>query len=446
MLDSGPTSAVEAISFGALVCYQGEIPEYGKKIDIQKRLFETGHHTTFQHTYCSFVIDGIPVGSVTFGLHLHPFYNTGQRSGRFCSGMFANPDLDAIQESIATFWSLEKDVMAEVMDYVASGFAVYGTWFDRAKELTATYIQEDRPYASEKYVTANAEKIAQEQLRVFIPVIFPTALEYTINLSTLAALYASAWSPVLQDVTKQMAERVLEKWPELSFMFERGRRSLSHFFVSMDDDIYDKNAILFDPVLSVLHVDDVSESDMFIISETDMHPINLLPFYPTFMEFDVAELKTDVEMSVATLGQKQRHRTVRRSFPRFTGNFYLPPVPRGLGLERDATLLMEKWMSLRMKIHSDLFMNLAPYGAMVRYQEIASFNSAIHEGAKRLCLCAQEEIYHLARQEEAQISSTPLRKFFAPPCMATGKCGEGVRYCGRDLKKLPEDPFPKRRV
>ncbi|KKS92071.1 MAG: hypothetical protein UV67_C0011G0027 [Parcubacteria group bacterium GW2011_GWC1_43_12] len=88
----------ELAQHAAGTCYQAKMPEFGQgKQDVKGRLFEKGHHTPLEHWSATFAIEGIAVSDVTFGLHLaHPFYNTDQRSGRFCGEMFDDPDYGAL--------------------------------------------------------------------------------------------------------------------------------------------------------------------------------------------------------------------------------------------------------------------------------------------------------------------------------------------------------------
>jgi len=433
---------VEAVSHAALSCYQEQMPEWGKKIDIEKALFETGHHTTFQHIDFTFFIEGISVGDVTFGLHLaNPFYDTSQRSGRFCAKMFSSPDYQQIWEYL-DFWSLnigsiQKD---SILDYVKSAIGVYSGNLQSAIDRADEFIRAERPNANEKYRQQNASKIAQEQLRVFVPIIFPTALEYTINLSVLYAMYRSAWSPVMKEVTDKMVALVINKWPELDFMFEGTREDVS---VDFCFSVYKK--ILTKPSLILMSNGDVRR--YVKPAQQDLHPVDLLHFLPKYMANNTEEIKTLIEISVATMGQDQRHRTIRRSHPRWTGNFYLPPVPDSLGLKKEAMEIFSHWLEISKDLPVSLATTLAPYGAMVEYQKSASYNASTHELGKRLCWCAQEEIYHLARAFWNQIGEkTPLQGMFTVPCVLSGKCGEGNRCCGRDLKKMKNDPFPERRV
>jgi len=436
---------IEAISHAARVCYQGTAPEWGKTIDIKGRLFETGHHTTFQHVFCTFNIEGIAVGDVTFGLHLaSPFYNSSQRSGRFCAGMFTNPDFELLASYVKNYWpEVEGEVLINVLEYLKDSIDVYRSNIEKAAERAKKFIREERPNANDKYLEQNGPKIAQEQLRVFVPIIFPTALEFTVNLSVLAALYRSAWSPVMKDVTEKMVGLVLRKWPGLDFMFER-QENPGFLFPAV------RGYVGLERVVKKPYIKLISsgEFNSFVRPETeDLHPIDLLHFSPWLMDNNTSAIETHIEISIATMGQDQRHRTVRRSQPYFTGGFYLPPIPDSLGLEKEAMQLMERWHFLIMKkIPPTLAHILAPYGAMVGYKRSASYNAAIHELGKRLCWCAQEEIYHLAHTLRRQLKKHPIVNVMSPNCVLTGKCGEGVRYCGRDLTRLKNDPFPERKV
>ena len=203
----------------ARTCYEPEIPKLddGKKIDVEKRLFKPGHHTTIQHGSFTFAIEGISVSSVCFGLHLaSPYYNSDQRSGRF-SKMYDNPDMASIREHLLRYFAVAN--IDAVLDFIKNGLRIYAENIERVTEIAKLKIKQERPNASEKYISTNAPKFAQEQLRMFISMVAPTALDYTINLSTLSALYRTAWNPEMREVVSQMVEIVTEKYPEISYMF-----------------------------------------------------------------------------------------------------------------------------------------------------------------------------------------------------------------------------------
>jgi len=68
----------ELASDAATTCYQATLPKQGGKlINVEQAVFMPGHHTTLQHWYANFIMDGLSVGDITFGLHLtSPFYDT----------------------------------------------------------------------------------------------------------------------------------------------------------------------------------------------------------------------------------------------------------------------------------------------------------------------------------------------------------------------------------
>lgn len=444
--------AEELIAFGAHSCYQGEAPKLGAKMDIKNRLFDVGHHTTFQHGNCTFFIEGIAVGDVTLGLHLaNVFYNSSQRSGRFCSAMFKNPDFDAMAEYINSYYRVDPFDFDELMDYLRFSYGLYNCHLTDAEALAKQFLKDERPCASDDYIEQNASKIAQEQMRVFIPVIFPTALTYTVDLSALAALYHIAWSPPLKDLTQKMADLVLKDSPQLQFVFYRSDKASDELPV-VREMLSPVCGISAKPHAAVIAF---GNPNCFRIPvRSDMWPIDLLPFDPGFMDNNTEELKTDIEISLATMGQDQRHRTVRRGQPAFTGNFYLPPIPKALFLGDKAIALMERWRISIFEnpdIPLNLACSLAPYGAMVRYRKSASYNALAHEFSKRLCWSAQEEIYHASMQVAQQIiqkfgSDCPLLEVMKPPCAMSGTCAEGKRYCGRDIREASKNHLEERRV
>ncbi|PJE67403.1 hypothetical protein COU95_02575, partial [Candidatus Shapirobacteria bacterium CG10_big_fil_rev_8_21_14_0_10_40_9] len=313
----------------------------------------------------------------------------------------------------------------------------------KATEVAKRFIREDRPKANDDYIESNGPKFAQEQLRVFIPTIFPTALTFTVNLSAIVSMFRAASSPAMKDTTMQMACIVLKESPDLDYMFVR--KDKEDLPMRIEDvkvsTIYTKPAVF---------LRSAGESASFVNPDSeDIKNVDLLPFLPEYMNNNTQEVKSLVRISVATMGQDQRHRTVRRGRPTFTGEFYLPPVIRELGLENEAESILKKWLVLSDGgLPESLVCSLAPYGAMVRYEKSASYNALIHEMLKRSCWCTQEEIFHLAVGLREEViakdgSNSPLLEAFPPPCVRLGYCTEGKRYCGRDMK---ESPFVNRRV
>ena len=70
---------------------------------------------------------------------------------------------------------------------------------------------------------------------MFISVIFPTALIFTVNNGALAAMDESAWTPAMKHITEEMARLYMEKYPETSFMFNKERRRKSDWATTIKD-------------------------------------------------------------------------------------------------------------------------------------------------------------------------------------------------------------------
>lgn len=439
----------ESASHAALTCYAAEVPEMGKMIDVEKRLFNVSHHTTLQHFSFTFQIEDIAVSDITLGLHLtHPFYNSDQRSGRYCAKMFVEPNFEAISDYIKTHWpQVGEKERAEAVAFVKFGTGIYHKNISAATDIAKIFLKEERRFIQEKAVEMNGPKIAQEQLRVFISTIFPTAIDYTVNLTALAAMHESAWTPAMKYVTSEMVKQVCEKFPEISYMFKPERRRTDEWSPEL---LSTNTEIKYKPELKMFPLSDRTVNSFIKAVDSLKHPLDKLHFSPELMDNSHFGIETEVEISVATMGQDQRHRTIRRSTPMFTGNFYLPPIIRELRLEKEATELMSKWLELKKTIPASLFAALAPYGAMVKYEKNSPFNALIHEQAKRLCWCAQEEIYHLSRLLRLALSAQghdSLLSITEPPCYQKGLCGEGDRYCGRDIKlRETGDFFPERKI
>ena len=438
-------------SHAARECYQSEPPEFGKTIDIENRLFKTGHHTTLEHHYFTFNVEGVAVSDITFGAHLcSPFYNSDQRSGRFCAKMFTNPNFESIEQYIATLWPelkrQNRNTWIEVINFIRNGVDIYHNYIEGATVLAADLIAKERPHASAEYVQMNAPKIAQEQLRMFISTIFPTGFDFTVNLIELAALYRSAWTPGLIELTRQMASIVIEHHPEIAYIFSRRGKE----WAPLNDEFSGTHGCVETKPRFSMSQSDVE--DCVIPNVNDTFPVDLLHSLPEYMDNNVCSIKTEVEISVACMGQDQRHRTIGRGLPTFTGNFYLPPVPALLpDMQNYAGMILDHWRWLAKMVPPTLATAIAPYGAMVRYQKRGSLNAVLHEQAKRLCWCAQEEIYHLSRYLRENIEhfhpNSSLLKVLEPPCFATGKCAEGMRYCGRETSlRGSKHYFPERKV
>lgn len=429
------------ISHAAKTCYTSKVPEMGNTMDVENNLFKTGHHTTLQHNYFTFNIEGLSISSTIFGLHLtHPFYNTDQRSGRF-SKMYAKPDFEEIKSYILKYWP-DCDI-TKIMSFIKKGTDIYQANIEKATQIAIEFIKEERPFSNEEYIAMNAPKIAQEQLRMFISTIAPTALDITLNLSVITALWRSSWSPEMREITNQMKDLILNEYPDLNYMFEETNRRNDNWAPKMN---FDKPSVLKEPQLLDFEIELSQHLNLKSVSKDS---VDLRYFTPENMNNTVSFIKSKIEVSLATMGQDQRHRTIKRGIPELNGHFYLPPILDKLDLEKDAQIFLDEYSKLIENIDKNLALAIAPYGIMATYSKCADLNAVIHEQEKRLCWSAQEEIYNLSRQLHEKLLKDgvdEIAELMTPACYKKA-CIEGRRYCGRDVAKIKNDRrIPKRKI
>ena len=443
LLDNNKISPERMASHAGKICYKSKMTaiEIEELLDVQKQLFKPGHHTTFEHQLFNFETDGISISDVTFGLHLlHPFYDSDQRSGRY-SKMFDTPDFDEIREYIVFYYG--DKCVDEIMDYIKYGYSLFANNKQDAIDEARILLNEERK-DDQEYVSMVVEKMAQEQLRNVVSVAFDTGLLYSIDLITLVSMYEAPLNPVMKKITELMRDEVLKVFPEISYIFREEKREYDYESFALEDG----DRVLHSPYSKIINI---SQKDGLVIPRIDdMMPVDKLKYKPKYANNNLIDISTIVRVSIATMGQDQRHRMIRRSNPKFTGDFYSPEIITRLSIKKEIKELMRMWKSFYGRIDGGLFQLIAPYGAMVEYKKSADINTFAHEQVKRDCWCPQEEIYNLNRLLREELLSDPqnadLIELLLPPCMKEGgRCFEGDRWCRR--KKMDKNnPCPPRKI
>jgi len=431
--DKDPTTLA---SHAARMCYTAESPKLGDTIDVKKRLFDTGHHSTLEHNYWTFMIEDIPVSSVVFGLHLTaPFYDTDQRSGRF-SKMYDNPDMADIKNTLETYYpKVQQRYITEASAFINHGLNIYANNKNKVTEMARDAIHRERPNANDKYVESNAPKFAQEQLRMFVSMIAPTALDWTVDLATICAFYRTAWTPFMRDVMDKIVANIKTTHPDIAYMFDESARSTKDWSPKFPDKYYGTRKR--PEFLLLNHYYRRCE----FTENQSRDTVDTLQFSPEYMDNSLMHVRSRIHIDAgATMGQDQRHRSIKRSKPVFTGCFYLPPLLDKAGLKPTADTWMRDFYNMvnNPEFSRSMLTSISPYGAMVQYDKHADLNALIHEQGKRTCWCAQEAIYHLAcdlRRALAEKIGTDaaVLDYLTPPCLSMGHCVEGPRYCGRSV-------------
>lgn len=441
--DNQHSYAYKLTQWAAAKCYNPDMHSQmmnASKIDVVKSLVKTGHHTTLQHAphYLIFDIENIPTSLVTFGLHMtHPFYNSSQRSGRFCLDIFGNEEVsyvNYIDSFISKYFGYCKNIDL-ITQWFISGFRFFRDHLDEATSIARAAIDIERPkYAGNKDILAR--KIAQEQLRVFISTVIPTGLIYSINITTLYSMYKVAWNAPLRDLLLNMVNESASN-SDLDFrdMFSCDNRSYVPPFTHEDmcGDI-----INTDVPVRLINIDEEFKTNLMRYAPTDQYNkqvgnnLDTLFFDPKFTPsfFNDNSFTAEVEVPISTFGQDQRHRTIRRSNPEITGKFYLPKIVQQIdGARKFAENFMHTFNQLVSVEGSDIMLFFLPYGATVKYRKECDIRAYIHAVNKRLCWNAEQTIMNM--------EWNTLEKMFkgntfpvGPPC-EHGGCIEGNRFCGR---------------
>jgi hypothetical protein len=286
---------------------------------------------------------------------------------------------------------------------------------------------------------------------VFIPTIAPTALVYKVNLVGLAAMYRTAHTPELQDIIDQMVFLVCQYDPRISFMF--CDRRLENYAPEIDTELANGQVIWTEPLVKLKKFDRWPE-ECPVPTQANLHPIDLLHADPRFMPLATCNVNSEVTLSLMTMGQDQRHRTIARGTPVFTGAFYLPPVPEMLNLGDTAELFMNRWLSLASGIPGEVAALIAPYGAMVRYTKSGDYRQSYTTEQASMLLRASRDFRTSRASFVNSFLLVTLRTQSSASCLlgvsvATGSVCEGRRYCGRDIsiqESLESEYFASRRI
>jgi hypothetical protein len=436
--------ALGAAKLAGATCYQPNADaacSAAKKINAETVLFKTGHHTTFQHPehMLKFYLDNVPVSLVTFGLHMtHPFYNTSQRSGRYCMDMFTAKSHDQLEEHIESFLKVFTNINdvyhPAVTGWVFEGINFFNENIDAVTALAKDALFKERPNYKGDFDN-QARRIAQDQLRCVISTIVPTGLQHTINLTTLYAMNLVAWNYPLKVIFEKMHhELLLRNFPNMI----KGIKYTAKPFIPHFEN-YGDVEIATDVVVTV----GAQPNDEFIdlltdtyLSKENLRNLNILPFSPvtnTMGEWGERRLLARIEVPVITYGQDQRHRTIKRSNPVVLNKFYLPPLLRQLpGAAEFCKEYTERYFELCTVLGKGDMLHFIPYGVMLRYTKTADVNAYLHCVNKRLCWNAESTIANLERKILTQLYESD-RVPIGPPC-EHGACHEGKRFCGRNLK------------
>lgn len=427
-----------------------ESTEWGRKDTLLKDLFESGHHTTLQHTHITLSIEGISRHLIWRLLHSHPYYNSEQISQRYAK---MKQDAFVLPLKTSSFTSLQK-----IEEFYREAYNTYEELID----LLKTDIEKELP----KFKKPNAKKFAQEIARYVLPVGTSAYLYHTINIVT--ALRYIAVAPSLPEVreealefTKQLEAELLKYDNKLSPLIESAKKTKSIFPKDKIDLISYKNFNNHNSEVKVI-------SAISPIVDFDIGNINYAEVArPSQMFLDLgvtAGFTTQIALSLSADAQNQRHRRSPAFRPSIEDtyirqNFYLPqPILNNKRAKILYIQLMTKSYDLYEELVKKIGFEEAVYvltnahkTEIIEYNDYASFH---HKAQMRLCWNAQKEIFDIVYKQIEQlqnygitdsIENKRIRKIaskFLPPCSVRNEhgikptCPEGARFCGTKVWKM----------
>jgi len=486
-------SVVEA----ARTCYAAkgvvegvEVGEGGEAL--ARDLYRAGHHTTFQHAYFQFAIEGVSRQAIWSLLHAHPFYNSEQVSQRYvavapdaCLLPRLSPAAEAIYRGC-----LERQMGAyrDLTELLAPVAAT--AYFDRFP---------GRAKARDRYATA-IRRLAQEVARYVLPLATTAHLVHTISGLTLLRYQRACQEPDApaeqRAVVAKMVAAVVAVDPAYESVLEvprgwaapvaagpeidRGRARA--FVAELDRRLKGRTALLLSappenvavtaqavrevlglPVAALADARAIAlllapEENPLMGEPLNLHTLDKLGRCLCHAHFTFAK-----RLSHTADSQDQRHRATPASRPilarHYTGEpDYVTPAllaeaPAAAARYRET--MEATWEAIEVLLTEgvapEIALYLLPNAVTLRFTESADLGALHHKHRMRLCYNAQEEIWRASLEEAQQIREVQpeLGRHLLPPCthrLHAGVrpiCPEGERYCGVRVWRLELDGYER---
>jgi len=445
----------------------------GRRDGLAESIFKATHHTTLQHAHFQFGLEGISRHFTWAFLHSHKWYNSEQLSQRYTTVTPENvvvPDFGPQQASEAEYVSTVQDMIER-----------YNRLIDVLMPTVEAAYRERFPGRPDKKVTADCQKKAQEVARYILPVGVSTVMYHTVSALTLLRMYRTAKSDQhdcpaeAEVVVRGMVDAVIAADPDFAKMVDLvdsygplpeepplpslpwsaapTKFDLPSTLVSFTHDAERLLAVAIGQVDGLFAEPKQHEIEKRIARAMRAfggEALNLDPHGRLTRALDMVNYVFQHQLSHTADSQDQRHRTTPAARPSLVNAFphepdYITPTLIRKGPQEAQDLYHKAMEDLWDKIgvihdqtgaHNAVY--LLPNAVTIRYLEAASLMALKHKMRMRLCLNAQEEIFHIAVAEAQQIAITHpiIGKHLLPPCghrflaEKTPPCPEGDRFCG----------------
>jgi flavin-dependent thymidylate synthase len=458
-----------------------------KKTSFARSLYEAGHHTTLQHAYVQFALEGVSRHFIWSFLHSHPFYNSEQVSQRYVpvspESIYVPPSLSERGKEVFT-----KSAENRLEDYYALCELL-------REKVTEDYLSRFTGRAGSKRAERDIQRKTQEIARYVLPVATVAYLYHTINIVTLFRYWRLVYEfdtpeeqrQVVHAMVKAVLARErdfgailddplpLEETPEYAFFAERASDSLfgetrrweidietARKFISEFDSELGEHAsrlvdfgarneqVLANAVREVFGLPESALSDDEAIALALDPARNRL--YGEALNLSLHSKLGRVlvhpsytfrkRLSHAADSQDQRHRATPASRPilmrHYTGepDYYVPRIVQVVpsAHERYKRAMDATWRTMNELLDAgeppEAVAYLLPNAVNIRFTESGTLFGLHHKMAMRLCYNSQEEIWRACLDEAEEVTRVNPRigRWLLPPC-SLRKAANRAPYC-----------------
>ncbi len=480
-----------------------EDPARGRRDALVADLYRAGHHTVFQHPHLVFALERVSRHAVWTFLHAHPFYNSEQVSQRYVAVREGAHVVPRLRDPAArTLWietvraqQAAYRRLVEILEPVA--FSLWARrWPARAKhpERWRGAVRKKALEAA-RYVLPVAawtrmihtvslltllryRRLARQadvpsELALLVEAMWREALRVEPDLGRLPG---PPLDPAATPEIRALAEAGIagggNGLPETLYDPGRARRFRERFDASLGGHVSrlvswsaGAEEVVAEAVREVLGLTPETLDDdraLALLLDPARNPLrgetlNLDTVTKLGRALHHAHYTFRRRLSHAADSQDQRHRTTPASRPVLLAqvadepDVIVPALVRESGEARRVftEACARTWDALgrlhRQGVPGEALVYLLPNAVAVRATESADFAALRHKHAMRLCLNAQEEIWHASLDEARQVREVHPRlgRWLLPPCSLRHRggrapfCPEGKRYCGVPAWRVP---------
>ncbi len=475
----------------ARTCYAGDGVVQGVEVDergeaLARDLYRAGHHTTFQHAYFQFALEGVSRQAIWSFLHAHPFYNSEQVSQRYVAVAPEACLLPRLPPAAADRFRATLELQAAAYRELTEGLlpVAEAAYFDRFPSRA-----KNRP----RYATAIRRR-AQEVARYVLPLATTAHLLHTVSGLTLLRYHRACLEPDAPAEQRLLAEAmvaaVAERDPAYRAVLEPprpwrppqgsgpevDRRRARAFAEEFDRQLEGRTSrllacpeenvpltaaavrqVLGLPAAALPDAEAVAlllapERNPLMGEALNLHTLDKLGRCLAHARFTFAK-----RLSHTADSQDQRHRATPASRPvlarHYTGEpdyvtpalvAAAPAAVQGRYRETMAATWEAIEALLAAGVAPEFALYLLPNAVCIRFTESADLGALHHKHRMRLCYNAQEEIWRASLEEALQIRERQpeIGRHLLPPCSHRLQaavrpiCPEGSRYCGVRVWRL----------